>query len=624
MKGSKSTRIFGGAAGVLLLLGILIAANVALSGLRLRADLTEDKVYTLSGGTKQVLRALDRDVTLKFFVSRSDENAPLFLKQYAQRISDLLREYELAGGGRVGVETYDPLPDSDEEEWAQRYGLSPRSFGAIGAAADFYLGLVATAGAQEAAIPFLTPDSEPQLEYLITQLIHRVVQDGPVKIGVLSSLPVAGPPVPYPGQKTRGWLIVEELRKSYEVEAIPDSERIPEGLSALLVIHPKDLKDKALYAIDQFVLGGGRLMALVDPLCLAEQEIENRPAPYGLLGTASDLNRLSKGWGAELDPGSVVADLQNASIVTSGGGTSERMPTWLSLRPSAINRTEMATSSLENLMLPFPGGFTVQTAAGRTISALLTTSPDTALVDSFQAIQPGPEKMQNARPQGSLPLAVRIQGTFPSAFPEGPPQAGGENPPAPPAVPGLKESAAPGTVVLIGDVDFIYDRFCARSLGFFGQTVYSPINDNLNLVLNLMEELTGSGALIGLRSRGTYGRPFDRVIALEKAAQARWQAEEIKLTERLAETQAKIKELQEARGDDQSLALTPEQKREIETFRAQRFETQRQLKLVRKNLRQEIERLGAALKILNFVPIPLLVVAFGVFHWYRRKKAGTA
>jgi ABC-type uncharacterized transport system involved in gliding motility auxiliary subunit len=623
MKSSRITRIFGGAVGVLLLLGILIAANAVVSSLRLRADLTEGKVYTLSDGTGQVLKELPKEVTLKFFVSRADETAPLFLKQYAQRIADLLREYALAGGGKVAVETYDPLPDSDEEEWAQRFGLTPRSFGTIGAAPDFYLGLVAVAGTQEAAIPFFTPDAEPQLEYLVTQLIHRVVQTGPAKIGVISSLPVAGPPVSYPGQPSRGWLIVEELRKSYEVTALPNPEEIPDGLSALLVVHPKDLSERALYAIDQFVLKGGRLLALVDPLSLAEQEIEKRPAPYGLLGAASDLNRLSQGWGVELTTGSVVADLQNASVVTSGGGASERMPTWLSLRPSSINRTEMATSSLENLMFPFPGGFTIQTAAERTIAFLLNTSADTSLINSFEAIQPGAEKMKNARPQGSLPLAVRIQGTFPSAFPEGPPPAEGEEKNPPPA-PGLKKSSRPGTVIMIGDVDFIYDRFCARGMGFFGQTIYTPINDNLNLVLNLVEELTGSGALIGLRSRGTYGRPFDRVIALEKEAQGRWQAEEIKLTNKLADTQARIKELQEARGDDQNLVLTPEQKKEIDTFRAERFETQRQLKLVRRNLRQDIERLGFELKTLNFVPIPLLAIAFGVFHWYRRKKAGTA
>ncbi|MCX6348068.1 MAG: GldG family protein, partial [Candidatus Aureabacteria bacterium] len=162
MKGSHVKRVLGGTIGVLLLFGILVAVNAAVSALRLRADLTEGKVYTLSQGTEEVLAGLPREVTLKFYVSRGDENAPLFLKQYAQRIADLLQEYELKGGGRVAVETYDPLPDSDEEEWAQRYGLTPRSFGTLGAAPDFYLGLVAVSGAQEAAIPFITPAAEPQ------------------------------------------------------------------------------------------------------------------------------------------------------------------------------------------------------------------------------------------------------------------------------------------------------------------------------------------------------------------------------------------------------------------------------------------------------------------------------
>lgn len=626
---SKPWRIsLGGAAGALIVLAILIALNAVVGALRIRKDMTAERLYTLSGGTRTFLAGLDRTVTLKLFFSQSNENLPIPLKQYAQRVTDLLREYEAHGRGRVVLETYDPRPDSDEEEWAQRYGLAGQTLDMLGMQPDLYFGLVAVSGTREAALPFLAPATEPQLEYLCTRLIHEVTRAGRPKVGVLSSLRVMGDPrMPFgmpPGQSGAGWQALAELGRQCELVPLNNElDRVADDIETLLVIHPKELSDRALFAIDQFVLRGGKLLAFVDPLCMTDRDAGLTPSsPYGEGPAASDLNKLTKAWGYELVPGQVVADVEAASYVTFGGQGSERLPTWLTLRPDHIHREEIVTGSLKSLMMPFAGAFKGEPAEGLSAVTLVHTSDDAALLPSFQATQAGVEKMRLAKPEGQLALALRLKGTFKTAFPDGAPVEGTNT--AAEAAGILKESQKDGVVVLVADVDMLYDRYALRELNFFGQTVYQPVNDNLSFALNLTEELTGSEALIGLRSRGAVDRPFDRVIALESRAQQRWQEEELKLVARLREAQARLDELQRAKGEDQQYILSPEQKREIESFRQQRFETQRQLKEVRKNLRRDIERLGTSLKVINMAAMPALVAVYGLVHgWRRRRKASS-
>jgi len=428
---------------------------------------------------------------------------------------------------------------------------------------------------------------------------------------------VMGTPArPYQGGGEKpGWAPVEELKKQYDVTEVPVSApEIPSGLAALIVIHPRRLPDETFFALDQFVLRGGHLLAFVDPLCLAQKDSEPEQSTFGLMKDSSSLNKLTKAWGIEFSSDRVVADIASASLVRSETGGTERLPTWLTLRGKDLNPKEIGTGALQQLMMPFAGAFTGDPVQGLTISRLLQTSDDGAFISSFEALRPGVEKMRDARPQGVLSLAIRLRGTFPTAFPGGPP--GGKKEKAS----FLKKSSRPGVVVLVGDVDMLYDRFCVRTLDFLGQTISTPVNDNINFFLNMAEELSGSEALIGLRSRGTFDRPFTRVLALEDRAQKKWQREELLLTRKLQRTQSRLRELESAKQENERFILSPEQKREIERFRRERFETQKQLKTVRKNLRWDIEKLGLRLKILNMALIPLLVVLFGLYHGWRRKK----
>ena len=364
-------------------------------------------------------------------------------------------------------------------------------------------------------------------------------------------------------------------------------------------------------------------MAFVDPVCVGEEESESNMEMGPM---SSDIQRLSDAWGLTVDVSRVVADLGAATPINLGNGRSEMLPAWLSLRgEKGMDRNEIATSSLDSLMLPFAGWVSGTPVEGLNMNTLVFASTQAVSVSAMQASSAPDRSIRDGVPASGAALVVRISGRFPTAFPDGPPKskAGEDGETEADAGEWLKTAEKDGVVILATDADLLVDRFMAQTLRFFGQTVHQPINDNLNFVLNVAEQLSGNPALIGLRSRGRYNRPFERVMAMEQAAQTRWQEEEANLQQKLVETQQRLSELQTAKSDDQQLVLSAAQKAEIERFRQERFETQRQLTEVRRNLRQNIERLGLALKVGNMAAVPLLVGVFGIVHGLkRRKRAG--
>jgi hypothetical protein len=290
------------------------------------------------------------------------------------------------------------------------------------------------------------------------------------------------------------------------------------------------------------------------------------------------------------------------------------------LREENFNQEDALTASLRLVMMPFAGGFTVRAIDGLNATPLITTSPDAKMVNAFTASMPGPEKMRDARSVGAMPLAVRLFGSFPSAFPDGKPVREGDRAPAS-ATNHLARSATNTVVVLVGDVDFVFDQYAFRMMNIMGQTLAEMVNDNFSFMLNLVEQGTGNTALIGQRSRGVLDRSFTRVREIEEAAQRRWQAEELKLTEKLQQTQERLNELQTTRDDQQQFILSPEQQAEMEDFRKIRFETQRELKDVRRNLRRDIEQLGLQVKVVNLAVVPALVAVYGLVRGWRRRRA---
>lgn len=599
-----------GLAGVFLLLGILIALNAVMRPLRARVDVTEDKLYTLSDGTKQLLGELDRDVTLKFYFSKSNERLPVPLKNFASRVRDLLKEYESRSGGYLAVEEYDPRPDSDEEEWAQRYGLQGQALDMFGVGGDLYFGIVVISGNREAAIPVLAQSAEPRLEYLLTRMVAEVSAEKSATVGLMSGLPVNGSgqmnPYMMPQGGDQKWAAISEIERQYEVESLElSATEIPEDIDTLVVIHPAGISEDTLYALDQFVLRGGRLLAFVDPMSLSAQEsVSAQMMQMGMAPQdSSDLNALTSAWGIELKAGQLAADESAASLLSAGNGRAQRNAAWLTLRDAHMNRDDIATGSLTELMLPFAGAFEGSVSNGLEKTELLFTEEDGFTASTFAARS---GRIDIPAEKKRLPLAVRLSGTFPTAFPD---REGG-----------LKEAEKPGVVVLVADADMLSDRFATQSMNLFGQTVIQPRNDNLTFAANMVEQLCGSEALIGLRSRNSFDRPFDRVIELEKEAALKWQAEEQRLSQQLQETQRRLSSLQQTKDDGQQMILSPEQEAEIKTFREQVFQTQQALKEVRKNLRRDIERLGARLKVVNILGVPLLVALFGIVRGVVLKK----
>ena len=618
-----------GAAGLLVLLALLIVINGLAGQIRLRADTTTEKLYTLSNGTRELLAALPRDVTLKFYRTRNAENLPAAFKQYAQRIGDLLAEYEQRSGGRILLEVIDPQPDSDEEEWALRYGIAAQQVDALGEGPALYLGLAALSGSRQVSIPFFSPGAEPQLEYQISRLLTDVSRDKKPKLGVLSGLPVMGQPASFysPGGGQPSWVFVSELRNQYQVESLPTTfADVPADMDTVLLVHPKRLPEPVLFALDQFVLRGGKLIAFTDPLCLSEQDFSGMDS--GPAGKNSDLNRLTAAWGLTQDTARVVADLASATRVRMQDGSSDRNATWLSLRRPNLNREEIATANLETLLLPMAGYFSGTPAEGLTLTPLISTSADAGHVSIMEATMGAAGGTSGLQPFGQpVHLAVRLTGTFKTAFPEGRPQEAqqpGVTPSPQETAAMLKESAKSGLVVLVADADLLYDEFAVQRLNMMGRPLYQLANDNVILVANLVGQLTGGDQLISLRSRGTFERPFTRVLEVQKNAQEKWRAEEVKLQEQLQTTQRRLTELEEAKDPSQQYVVSPDQKREVEQFRTSALETRRQLKEVRKNLRREIEQLGLWLKGLNLAVMPGAVIAFGLFHgWRRRRQAGS-
>ncbi len=627
----KTFAQFGtGVLGLVLLLVALGAVNLIVANLRLRRDFTQEKLYTLSKGSRTVLSKLDRDVVLKLYFSRSSAEVPMFIKTYARQVEDLLKEYERAGGGRVTVEVYDPKPDSDVEEWAQRYGIEAQPAGMFGP--PLYFGLVAV-GANEEVLPALSPRTEATLEYEVTRLVTRALSSAKPVIGVLSSLPVLGPaepPMGMPPQRrpAEGWAAFRELKRDYDLRQVPlETEAIPPEITTLVVVHPKNLNDKALYAIDQFVLRGGRLIALVDPFSRAEMmaQGDNQMAMFGMGGGQgpSTLGRLFDAWGVGFDTQKLVADMQAVTRL-GGGGRVEESPIVLTLSPKNMSPDALLTSQLEQVLLPYAGELVDKTGDDIDFQALISSSDAACAVDAMGA-QFGLQAIRAQLKPDSLKhvLAARLSGKFRSAFPDGPPT--GENADTnavPPEAGGhLAQGTEPTTILVIADADFLADDVCLRSVNVgFGMQASEPINDNLALFANAIEQISGNQDLIAIRSRGRFSRPFGRVDALEYKAMAAWQSQEEQLNAALEETRRQIADLQQQKKGSQKFILSKEQEEAVTRFHAREIEIKKQLREVRKSLRKDIDTLGVWVKVANIALMPLVVVIFGVGHAVSRRR----
>src|SRR5712692_9605362 len=612
----KTENLLYSGGGLVAAFVILILINLVLGAARGRIDLTQGKLFTLSEGTRAVLAKLESPVKIRLYFTQGDAGAPLPIKAYGRRVEDLLAEFRQAGRGKVLVEKLDPQPDSDAEDSATLEGIEAQ---VTPAGEKFYLGAAVSTLDQKLALPALTPDREPLLEYDLTRAIARATATSKPVVGVMSALPVFGmPPSPMTGgQPMEPQVFVGELRRDYTVKRVSlDAERIDDDVKVLLVIHPRGIGERAQYALDQFVLRGGKLIAFLDPNAYFDQM--GGMASMGMGGgTPSSLDRLLKAWGLGFDSGKVVLDMRYLT-----GAGARTLPTLLSLNDNAFDPNDITTARLGSLLMPFAGVFTGKPIEGLNETVLMKTSAYSQLVDSFSAMTQGEAAIRGFAPSGTeYPLAVRLSGKFKTAFPEGPPKADDKGDKkaaaakvsqAVPKIASLKESAEENAVVLVGDSDFVNDGAAVQIQEIFGQRIVIPRNGNLAFAQGLVDQFAGGPELIKLRSRASAARPFTVIRDMEAKAQQAYLGKIKELENNLTQTQEKLNALQRGRGQGAGAILSAEQQMELENFRKKAAETRLALKEVRRELRADSEALQFWTKVLNIALVPLLVAIAGI------------
>ena len=605
-----------------------------------RIDLTSSGLYTLAEGTRKTLAEIQEPVTLRFYFSRRLGDEIPSYGIYAQRVRETLQEYAALARGKIDLQIIDPEPFSPEEDRAVAQGLQGVPIDQGGE--KVYFGLVGTNSTDDQGIiTFFQPDRERFLEYDLTKLIHSIAAPKKTVVGLVTALPLEGDfAAALQGQPLKPYAIVTQLRQLYEVRSLAtDFDKVEEGVDVLMIVHPQGLSEKTLYAIDQFVLGGGRALVFVDPYSETQQLHPTRFNPPGG-PTASSLDVLFKAWGVEMRPKVVAGDLAAARRVNAGTG-SRPVPVdyvaWLSLKSDALSHDELATGDLDQLNMATAGILDPIKDAKTSFVPLIQTSTQSEEIpaDKVQGIPDVAGLLDGFKASGQrLTLAARITGPASTAFPDGPPKAKDEKAPdaskgdakkddaKPESASQIKEAKEPINVIVVADTDILDDRFWAQVQDFFGQQVIVPTAGNGDFVANAVEVLSGGNDLISLRSRGTAARPFVRVQDIQREAEATYRSTEKALEDKLKETEGKIKDIQQNK--EGGVTLTAEQTQAIESFRGEMLRTRAQLREVQRALRQDIDRLKTRLEFFDIALVPILVgiaaLVLGAIRLRRRSR----
>ena len=614
-------------AAIALAVAVFLAFNIAIDAgvTNAKLDLTENGRFTLAQGTRNIITNLREPVTLRFFFSKKTASEYAQTRTYAGRVRDLLHAYAARSHGKIILEEVDPEPFTPAEDEATAAGVSgvPTETGDT-----VYFGLTGTNRIDgREVIPYFAPDREGLLEYDISALIYRLSTPKKNKIAILSGLPLdtgmGGPQAMMQGQ-SRPFAIYAELSQSYQTEMLtPDFTAIPADTDVLMIVHPGALSDAQTYAIDQFVLKGGRALVFVDP----NSEQASAGAEPGAAASFSTLPRLFQAWGIAFDTNKEIADLKLAQRVQlTREGPPLSYPLWLHLTDDNLSDDDPVTANLKVLNLASVGSLRPLKSATTKFVSLVGSSNQAALMDVGQM------RMQTTAAPDSIAgmvapsgqeyiIAARLTGPAKTAYPAG----------APAGVAGTPVTEAKAiNVIVMADSDIFDDRFWVRIENMFGKQVAAPFANNDAFVINAVENLTGSSDLISLRTRAINDRPFIRVKEIQADAERQFKQQEDALKARLAETEAQLKNLQTGQvgangAGGKSVGITPQQQSAIETFKHQLAEIRTQLRQVQHDLRQDVDALGATLAFLNIIVVPLLVAIFAiVLAWLRRRRRARA
>jgi len=632
---------------VILFVSINIISNYLFRSARL--DLTATNQYTLSEGTKNILESIEEPVRLQFFFSA--EMAANFpqIRIYGDRVRDLLFEYASRSGGNLQLEIIDPKPFTEEEDQAVAEGITaiPTDTGE-----SLYFGLVGTNAVDgREVVPYFAAEREAFLEYDLTELIFNLVRLEKPVLGILSTLPLdvglGGMMAAMQGQ-SQPFLIYEQLQASFDVRMIEqNADRIDPEITALMVVHPAELPAQTRYAIDQFVLRGGRALVFVDPL----SELASTTGPMGQpVGpqSQSSVTDLFAAWGLDFDPGQVVGDLGQALRVQTGADSARPFSdyvVWLGLQKENMNGSDLVSADLNLLQLASAGHLAPMDGASSRFTALMQSTPRSMLYESEtvrQNLDPDALLLSFEPTPQRYTLAARISGSFQSAFPDGPPEeevnednlevpdplTENEEDMAEPLPAHLGESTVETNLIVFADTDLLDDRFWVQQQNFLGQRIVIPTADNGVFVINAIESLMGSNDLISLRSRGRDDRPLEVINDIRQRAESQFLREQERLELQLQETEQRLLNLQTQGQDNQdasaALILSEEEEQEIARFQSLLLETRKQLRSVQRNLRADVEDLQNRVRFVNIALMPFLVAIFALLVASARRRSRAA
>ena len=628
---SKSQRAIAGLGlAVVLLLAVNIISNVTLRPFQL--DLTENKLFTVSEGTRNIIDGLDEPVVLRlFFTKAMGEGNPTHAHHFV-RVKELLERYASLSDGRIRLELLDAAPFSPAEDKAVAFGLTGIPYNEAGDLG--YFGMVGTNSTDDIElVRYFAVDRESFLEYDLSKTIHRLTNPKKKVVGLISSLPIGGAGA-MPNQEGPPWPIIQTVRDFFEIRPLPPYvDRIPNDVDVLWIVHPRGFDDHALYAIDQFVLNGGRALVFVDPLF----ESGSRDGASAASGGRSELDQLLNAWGLSLLPNKIAGDLDAARRVRvrhEGRIAVADYVAWLTLNPANLDLDDAVTGDIKKLSLGTAGVLEPLGKPGLTVAPLVTTGlramaldvrnflGQTDVVGLFRNFQP-----ENRR----LILAARSTGIAKSAFPQGLPKiaipsAGGSaSASTPEQPPQLTEAKTPINVIVVADVDMLHDEFWADVDNQQGQQSLVPNANNVDFVINALDNLTGSNALIQLRGRTNVSRPFHLIQRIRQDAEQQFRKKEEELQQRLAQARAQMEKIMERNTRDNRVTLGPEQRAQLDSFRREMLTVRRELRDVQRALRTDLDRLDDWLKFLNIAAIPLILVAgVVVVSLYRRRRSHAA
>ena len=598
-----------------LLVAVLLITNVMFRGARV--DLTQGHLYTLSQGTKNILASIDEPIHLYFFYSDKGSQDLPQLRTYATRVRELLEEMAGRAKGKIQLEVIDPLPFSEDEDRATSYGLQAVPTGQQGE--KIFLGLAGTNSTNgKSVIPFLQPNKEAFLEYDVAKLINDLTQAKKPVVGLITGLPITTGFDPQTRQMREPWAIDQQLSQSFDVRQLNAGslKSVDKDINVLIVIHPKNLSDDTLYAIDQFVLRGGHLLAFVDPNAEADDAgaDPNNPQAAMMADKSSDMPKLFKAWGVQYDPHQVVLDRGHAVQVSlTQGGEPVRDVAILGFTKRDLNADDVTTANLDSINVASAGFFALAKDSKNKLVPLIQSGTDamTAPTERVRFMQDPSQLLNGFTPtQINYVIAGRLEGKFVTAFPDRKEEGH------------LAEAKDSGEIILAADTDMLTDRLWVNVQPFFGQKLMNAFANNGDFFINAVDNLTGSSDLISIRGRAISQRPFTRVDDMKRAAEENFRSKEQDLQRQLNDTERKLTELQSGKTKGNEMIMSPEQQAELQSFLQKKVEIRKQLRQVQRSLDENIDALGARLKLINIGLMPLLITiaALAFAFWKRRRR----